>query len=203
MANYVPLCIYVDGEPRTGKDSLYVRFESGMFVDEYDPTIESGYRPQREVDDKICSFRVFTAVDPNSTAQIHEADPAEADGFIFLFDLTSRPSFEALNDRIPKMWERLGISLGDSDSAEDNVPSSPVPAIVVGTKADLCADDGGREVEEDEARAFAAQHGMTYRETSAKTFGTEEAFYDIARIVIEKRAVSDATSSSKKPCTIC
>ena len=120
------------------------------------------------------------------------------------------------DDRIPKMWERLGISLGDSDSAEDNVPSSPVPAIVVGTKADLCADDGGREVEglpqrlysvircaivnrhlahgvicfllplhhfvisscisypsversEDEARAFAAQHGMTYRGTTTTT----------------------------------
>lgn len=78
---------------------------------------------------------------------------------LVLFDVTSRASFESLND-----W--LG------EAARYGISSDTTTIAIVGNKTDLC-----RKVTENEATAFAAMQNATYWETSAKTgVGVDDLF---------------------------
>ena len=91
---------------------------------------------------------------------------------MLVFDLTSRPSFLAVES-----WVK------DIDKNADK----KVAKILVGNKADLAESEPGRRaVTEDDARKVANAHGMTYIETSAKSgANVEAAFERLAGLALE------------------
>eukprot|EP01006_Ploeotia_vitrea_P044849 TRINITY_DN66880_c3_g1_i2.p1 TRINITY_DN66880_c3_g1~~TRINITY_DN66880_c3_g1_i2.p1 ORF type:complete len:482 (-),score=228.62 TRINITY_DN66880_c3_g1_i2:77-1522(-) len=85
------------------------------------------------------------------------ANAFEANGCALVFDLTSRSSFEHLEE-----WEaEVKRFNGDANAAHDEVA---MKFVVIGNKFDR-----PRQVAEKEARAWAQQRGYAYFETSATT----------------------------------
>lgn len=110
---------------------------------------------------------------------------------IICFDLTDRQSFVSANQ-----WRR---------EASKNA-RSPVPTILVGTKADL-ADR--RQVSTEEAKEFAQHAGMSYFETSAKDdIGVDEAMRVLVNEIAEAGPAdlndkeSDPPAVPSRPCSI-
>ncbi len=91
-----------------------------------------------------------------------------AAGVILTFDLTDRKTFEELTE----IYEHVKLNVGQ------------VPFLLIGTKADLVEK---RQVEYKEAAKFAAERGMIYFETSARTGqGVEESIGYLVRLMIGK-----------------
>ncbi|CAD6580287.1 MAG: hypothetical protein CYPHOPRED_001182 [Cyphobasidiales sp. Tagirdzhanova-0007] len=105
-----------------------------------------------------------------------------AEGCLLVFDVTNRRSFVDLH-----IW------LSDlQEWAEEKVV-----IILVGNKVDASTDDS-REVSSEEGQEWAAEHGMEYIETSAKTGqGVEEAFEETAKR-IHSRLMQDKHEMDKK-----
>jgi len=109
--------------------------------------------------------------------------------FILLcFDLTSQQSF----DELTSVWLK---------EIEKNVKDkSKVQIFLVGTKADL---GNQREVSEEKARNFAAEHGYQYYETSAKTkWNVKELLQTAAGINIQAKAKPQSNLSVEKAALI-
>uniref|UniRef100_A0A8C6FAJ3 Small monomeric GTPase n=1 Tax=Monodon monoceros TaxID=40151 RepID=A0A8C6FAJ3_MONMO len=51
--------LVVLGSGGVGKSALTVQFVQGIFVEEYDPTIEDSYRKQVEVDAQQCMLEIL------------------------------------------------------------------------------------------------------------------------------------------------
>ena len=101
---------------------------------------------------------------------------------MLVFDLTSRPSFLAVES-----WVK------DIDKNADK----KVAKILVGNKADLAESEPGRRaVKEEDAIKVANAHGMTYIETSAKSgANVEAAFERLAGLALESLKKVDAKPS--------
>ena len=81
-------------------------------------------------------------------------------GIILTYDITSRESFEALNQWINRIKDGQDISI--------------FPIVIVGCKFDL---EDKREVSTEEGKKFAEKYNLTFFETSALTGkGVKEAF---------------------------
>ena len=92
-----------------------------------------------------------------------------ADGIIFVFDLSDKDSFKNIKD-----W------LITTDEVKNNFQK-----ILVGNKLDLPK----REIEKEIAEKYSENHGMNYFETSAKD-GTnvELIFKEIAGLILSKKS---------------
>ena len=95
-------------------------------------------------------------------------------GIILAYDITSRESFEALNELINRNKEGWDIS----------VP----PTLIVGCKVDL---EDKREVSTEEGKKFAEEYKFSFFETSALTGkGVKEAFSTLIQKAYEKKIKS-------------
>jgi Ras-related protein Rab-1A len=102
-----------------------------------------------------------------------------ADGIIMVFDVTSNDSFDHVNDWLKEV---------NRYAAEGTVK------LLVGNKCDRTAD---RVVSEEQAKDFAAELGIPYIETSAKSAkNVEEAFLTMAGELIRQRAARGAASAA-------
>ncbi len=123
---------------------------------------------------------------------------SEGDGFIFVFALNSRDSFEALTDFF-ELVERVR-----------DMPVREVPIVLVGNKADI--DESEWEVSRSEAELFATQMGCSFQMTSAATHaGIDQVFKQFVKRVMndrkkeeEKKSPQDAKQKKKlnKACAI-
>jgi Ras-related protein Rab-1A len=96
-----------------------------------------------------------------------------------VFDVTSTDSFDHVNDWLKEV---------NRYAAEGTVK------LLVGNKCDRTAD---RVVSEEQAKDFAAELGIPYIETSAKSAkNVEEAFLTMAGELIRQRAARGATANS-------
>jgi len=87
------------------------------------------------------------------------------EGFLLVYSITSRQSFEEI-----LTFQQQILRVKDKDY---------FPIIVVGNKCDL---ENEREVSFEEGQALARQFGCKFIETSAKSRkNVEQAFYDIVR----------------------
>jgi len=162
------------GEGGVGKTALTVQFISNHFVEYYDPTIESSYRQQYLVDDRIAFFEVLdTAGQEEYWTALASQWIRFGQGYLLLFAITSRHSFEELH--------RLRTQiLQVKDCEESDAP----PMVLVGTKADL---DKERQVPTDEAKLLAKQWNIEYYETSARTRqNVTEPFFSIVKKIREQ-----------------
>lgn len=147
--------VAVLGFRAVGKTSLTNSFVSGTFDNSYDPTIENTFH-------KIIKFRkVHFATEIVDTAGMDEyARPSRnasvgVDGYVLLFSITSRQSFE----RIQQINESLLNYLGVIDAID-------IPRVLVGSMCDL---EDARQVSQRDAKTLAASWGVPYIECSSKT----------------------------------
>ena len=141
------------GDGGVGKTAITLQFIMNKFVEEYDPTIEDDYSKQVQYDGKDFMVDIF---DTAGCEEFHAARMEaykNAMGFIVVYDVTSKHSFEALEAYIGRIQ-------GEAQ------PAARAMAVVVGNKVDR-ADD--RQITTESGAQFASRFHLDFLETSAKT----------------------------------
>lgn len=156
--------------------------QDDAFTESYISTIGVDFRFRTlKMDKKTVKLQIWDTAGQERFRTITSAYYRGADGIIMVFDVTSTESFDHVND-----WLK-----------EVNRYAAPgTVQLLVGNKCDRTAD---RVVTEEQAKEFAAELGIPYIETSAKSAkNVEEAFLTMAGQLIKQRAAAgnDGAKSS-------
>jgi len=115
---------------------------------------------------------------PEEFSSMQDQWMREGKGFMLVYNITSRTTFEEVN----LLYEKI---LRSKDKEK-------VPMVLVGNKCDLSKE---RQVSKEEGQKLAASWGCPFFETSAKEkINNEECFFQVVRQI---RAMED--SDNKKP----
>lgn len=148
------LKVVVLGPGGVGKSALTVQFISGKFVERYDPTVEDFYRKEIEVDGDPAILEILDTAGTEQFASMRDLYIKNGQGFIIVFSLTSRQSFQDV-----KLIREQILRVKGYDYA--------VPIVLAANKCDL--DDLQREVTTEEGSNLAREWNIPYVETSAKS----------------------------------
>ncbi|KIY44588.1 ras protein [Fistulina hepatica ATCC 64428] len=141
--------VAVLGDGGVGKTALAVQFTLNCFT--YDPTIEDAYRKQLVVDNRMCFVEVIDTAGQEEYAALRNQWVREGQGFILVYSIASRVTFERLDIFRQSMRQ---VKRGD-----------PI-FLLVGNK---CDQESQREVSHEEGVQLAHFFGCEFMETSAKT----------------------------------
>ncbi len=187
------------GEGGVGKSAVTLRFMYNDFVEEYDPTKADSYRRKMEVPGsdgergETCQVAILDTAGQEEYVAIRDNYYRSGEGFIILFSITDRASFQAVQDFYDHIHRVVGYSYqGDAR----------VPVVLVGNKADL---ESRRKVSREEAQDMAREWGCQYIETSAKTKLNVEKLYDtVVRLIMaeKQRRVENAPKKRAIRCHI-
>lgn len=220
--------IVVLGSGSVGKSALTVRLVSNHFLAVYDPTVEESYRTQTTIDGEPAVLEIIDTAGQEEYNAIKEAHVVKSQGFLLVFSLTSRQSFddlEAIHETIYRLKEK--------DPAKDDIPM-----VIAGNKCDLEADRCVAITEgEDLAKSWRCIfhpslspvlplstcclsffccfcHFFSFffflcvsAASALSKVGVEEAFYDIVRKIRQERGTKTSGGSSeggsrRKMCTL-
>ncbi|KAG7497966.1 ras-related and estrogen-regulated growth inhibitor [Solea senegalensis] len=157
-----------------GKSALVVRFLTRRFIWEYDPTLESTYRHQANIDDEVVTMEILDTAGQEDI-QLKEGHMRWGDGFIIVYDITDRGSFE----EVAPLRNLL----------EEVKKPKNVPLVLVGNKSDL---DHVRQVGTEEGERLAAEMACAFYECSACADdggAVAEAFHELCREVRRRKAM--------------
>ncbi|KAJ5070029.1 ras-like protein [Anaeramoeba ignava] len=185
MPNFKVVIIGIGG---VGKSALTLQFVHRKFVDAYEPTIEDIYRRQIELDDEVYVLDLLDTAGQEEFSVIHDTHLRSGDGFIIVFSLVDRESYESVPNLISQIYK-----VKETDK---------FPIVIVGNKSDLEKD---RCVDFVEAEKFAKQKNSRYFETSAKLrTNVEDPFHFLAREMnrISLNPQSVLPERKKKFCSI-
>jgi len=162
--------ITVLGDGGVGKTALAVQYMLGCFVETYDPTIEDAYRKQGLVDDCACFIEVIDTAGQEEYATLRDQWVREGQGFILVYSISSRSSF----DRLEVFRQTMLRVKGKNPTF-----------ILVGNKADRSSK---REVLREEGEAKTKDLGCEFLETSARTaYNVEQLFNILIRTLRSNR----------------
>jgi Ras family protein len=136
-----------------GKTSLTTSFVMGTFDETYDPTIENTHHKNIRFRKVHFSTDIVDTAGMDEYSRLSRNALVGVDGYVMVFSMTSRISF----DRINQINESLLGVLGDSID---------IPRVLVGNMLDLSEQ---RQVSYMEAKALADTWGIPYIECSCKT----------------------------------
>jgi len=158
------LRVAVLGDGGVGKTALAVQFTLNCFVETYDPTIEDAYRKQLVVDNRMCFVEVIDTAGQEEYATLRDQWVREGQGFILVYSIASRATFERLDVFRQSMLR---------------VKRQKPIFMLVGNKADKQLE---REVTREEGMQLAKEFGCEFLETSAKTaLNVERLFTNLVR----------------------
>ncbi|KZP15784.1 ras protein [Athelia psychrophila] len=161
--------VAVLGDGDVGKTALAVQFTLNCFT--YDPTIEDAYRKQIVVDNKMCFVEEY--------ATLRDQWVREGQGFILVYSITSRSTFDRLGAFRQSMLRVKRLK--------------PI-FILVGNKCDKTHE---REVSKEEGAALATSFGCTFVEASAKTAHNVEHLFTTLVRLLRSTKPSDAIPKTK------
>lgn len=168
--------VAVLGDGGVGKTALAVQFTLNCFVETYDPTIEDAYRKQLVVDNRMCFVEVIDTAGQEEYATLRDQWVREGQGFILVYSIASRATFERLEVFRQAMMK---------------VKRQKPVFMLVGNKCDKQYE---REVSREEGMQLARTFGCDFLETSAKTAqNVERLFMSLVRLL---RATKNAESAS-------
>ena len=169
MGNVPEYKIVVLGAGGVGKSALTIRLVTGIFVEDYDPTIEDSYRKSAVIDDKPCLMDILDTAGQEEFASMQDGYIRVAEAFLIVYSIILRSTFDEaylLRARILR-----------SRDGED------IPIVLVGNKSDLPSQ---RQVLQSEGIQLAKEWGdrCIFYETSAKEeINNEECFYSAVRLI--------------------
>jgi len=176
--------VAVLGDGGVGKTALAVQFTLNCFVETYDPTIEDAYRKQLVVDNRMCFVEVIDTAGQEEYATLRDQWVREGQGFILVYSIASRATFERLDVFRQAMLK---------------VKRQKPVFMLVGNKSDKQLE---REVSREEGAALARQFGCEFLETSAKTAqNVEKLFTTLVRLLRNSKQTepSPQTPSTRPP----
>ena len=163
------LKILLLGDSGVGKTCLMIKFTDKKFNENNSSTIGLEIKNKIiQIDDKQIKLNILDTAGQEKYRSITKNFIRNADGIIFVFDLSDKDSFKNIKD-----W------LITTDEVKNNFQK-----ILVGNKLDLSK----RDIEKEKAEEYSENHGMNYFETSAKK-GTnvELIFKEIAGLILSNK----------------
>ena len=169
----------VFGAGVTGKSTLTIRFAEGRILTEYDPMIDETYKRAIAIDNERVELNILDVSGQNDFAPLLAQCMREANGFIIVYAIDDRVSFEEV-ERLHREFLRV--------RGEKNVP-----VVICGNKCDL---EVKRVVSKAEGEELAERLNAKFFETSALTnLHVEDAFRTLVR---EIRKLEPPSQPSKK-----
>uniref|UniRef100_A0A915DSG7 AH domain-containing protein n=1 Tax=Ditylenchus dipsaci TaxID=166011 RepID=A0A915DSG7_9BILA len=156
-------CAY--GYPCVGKSSITQRFVNGTFPDAYDTTIEDFHLTQHTFMGKKYALKITDTAGQQEYSLFPRSCVVDIDGYILVYAINDRKSFEILQTIYDKIVDNMGES---------------VPILIVGNKLDL--QYTGRVVRQEEAQKVAADWKADFLEISAKENFAKDGNTDVQKI---------------------
>ncbi len=142
--------ICIVGDANVGKTSLLTRYCDNVFKETYNNTIGVDFRVVTlKYNDAFTKVHIWDTAGQERFKSISVNYFRSTHGFIFLYDVTSKISFNNLNS-----WIEMAF----------NSNKSSVVNFLIGNKSDL----DSRQVSPEEGKEFAARYKFNFLETSAK-----------------------------------
>ena len=137
------------GKPCVGKSTMTIMFINKKVTQEYYPTMHVSYNKSLEVNNRFYDLTVYDTAGLEEQSQISSMY-LEADGFILVYSITDRESFNLVQTIYYKVRDELN--------------GGNQPIILIGNKSDLTSQ---RQVQFDEGKRLADEWGARFLETSA------------------------------------
>ncbi|EIN13491.1 ras-domain-containing protein [Punctularia strigosozonata HHB-11173 SS5] len=189
------------GEAAVGKSSVVLRFVSNDFQANKEPTIGAAFLTQKcRLEDRVLRYEIW---DTAGQERFHSLAPMyyrNAQAAVVVYDVTKASSLEKAKSWVKELQRQANpnivIALAGNKVDLVQQPSSSTPAAdaeedeaddaTATPDADADAESSSpeslRQVPADEAQAYAAEAGLLFFETSAKTGeGVVEMFTEIAK----------------------
>eukprot|EP01013_Petalomonas_cantuscygni_P038163 TRINITY_DN69208_c0_g1_i1.p2 TRINITY_DN69208_c0_g1~~TRINITY_DN69208_c0_g1_i1.p2 ORF type:complete len:217 (+),score=39.81 TRINITY_DN69208_c0_g1_i1:205-855(+) len=158
------------GDTGVGKSCLLLQFTDKRFTPVHDLTIgvEFGSRIIT-IDKKFIKLQVWDTAGQESFRSITRSYYRRTPGCLLVYDITRRETFDHLTQWLEDARQNASIHM---------------TIILIGNKSDL---EARRQVSTAEGQAFAAEHGLLFIETSAKTAeNVDAAFLQSAEAIYRK-----------------
>jgi len=157
--------LIVLGDGGVGKSCLTLQFIQGVFMEDYDPTIEDSYRKHCVIDNELALLDILDTAGQDDYSAMREQYMRSGEGFLLVYSITSRGSFQAVKD----FYQQI-LRTKDKDS---------FPVVLVANKSDL---EFERQIPIAEGRELARRMNCPCIETSAKQkYNVDESFAAIVR----------------------
>ncbi|GMR43378.1 hypothetical protein PMAYCL1PPCAC_13573 [Pristionchus mayeri] len=144
--------IAIMGYPCVGKSSITLRFINGNFPEAYDTTIEDRHEKHYKWKGREYSLRITDTAGQQEFTIFPRSCSIDVDGFILVYAIDDRKSFEI----IQTIHDKIVECVGDRN----------VPVVVVGNKLDL--QYACRAVTREEGELLAKQWNAAFVEISAR-----------------------------------
>jgi len=169
----VLLQVIILGESGVGKTALLHKYVMGKFIEEHKATVGADFLTKAlTIEDKMITSQIWDMASQERVQSLGNAIYRVADVCVLVYDITSAASFQKLEKLKSNFLEQLGT--GDREE---------FPFLLLGNKHDLTAS---REVRESEAKQYAQDNNMLFRETSAVNgHNIEAALREISDIASE------------------
>jgi small GTP-binding protein len=172
--NLLKFKVPIFGDGGVGKTTLTHRFLNGIFKDTYKLTIGMDfYIKKLELDGKKISLQIWDFAGEKKFRFLLPGAVMEANGTIFMYDITRYVTFKNLTDWLTVFNEA------------NEIHNQKVEILLVGSKLDL---EGMRTVPKEEAIKFANDNNfIDYIECSSKSGENVEAlFTNLTKFMIKK-----------------
>lgn len=194
------------GEAAVGKSSVVLRFVSNEFQANKEPTIGAAFLTQKcRLEDRVLRYEIW---DTAGQERFHSLAPMyyrNAQAAVVVYDVTKASSLEKAKSWVKELQRQANphivialagnkvdlvngpAAAASSSTTEEAAGSEDEPDDATATPAELAAAGAAssgslRDVPRDEAQAYAAEAGLLFFETSAKTGeGIVELFTEIAK----------------------
>jgi small GTP-binding protein len=164
--------IILIGSSSVGKSSILQRYIQKVFNESYSCTIGVDFfMKSLDIGEKSIKLQLWDTAGTEKFRSITTGYYRGANAAFVVFDLTSKPTFDCLDE-----WIQNYYKYSNPDS-EKNV-------VLIGNKSDLV---NRREVNEEDIEKFANNNNLMYFETSAKDGkNIDECFYFIAEKLLKQ-----------------
>lgn len=161
------------GDAGVGKSSLMLSFTEGEFVEGLVGTAGVDYKLKNiQYEGKSIKMQIWDTAGQERFRTLTKSYYKGAAGVVLVFDVCDEASFQNVEEWLARIEE-------NTDRAAE--------ILLVGNKIDLIND---RVVFEEESRALAEKHGVSYVETSAKDYAAVElAFKQLLSAVLANEAL--------------
>jgi len=160
------------GDSAVGKSSLVLRFVKKQFYEYQESTIGAAFLTQTvNVKDYTVKFEIWDTAGQeryHSLAPMYYRGAAAA---IIVYDLTNRQSFLRAKTWVKELQKQQG--------------NPNIVIALAGNKLDLAAN---RQVDAEEAKAYADENNLMFLETSAKTDHNVTALFEAIALKLPKNA---------------
>ena len=153
------------GDTNVGKTSIIRRYTKGQFCNINLTTVANSFSNKIiNINDQNINLQIWDTAGQERYRAISEIFFRNTDAIIFVYDITSKKSF----DEISNFWYK---------SANENIKPKPILAIA-GNKCDLFDRE---EVDDEEVKNFAEKNNIIFEKTSAFTgIGIDSLFQKVA-----------------------